>query len=105
MKVIFSPFNFFYPCLSIIMHMKQTLWTSYKLVCFATAEPDASELLTLDEDLVAMSATSVLNVDVAIAASGSESEYLMLIPFFELSTSFSALYLTSTLQTSFFFIE
>jgi hypothetical protein len=49
---------------------------SYKLVCFATAEPDAEELLRLDEGLVSMSGTSVLSVNVSSISPGSESDFL-----------------------------
>jgi len=48
----------------------------YKLLCLATAEPDAEALVEMDEGLVALTATSVLNVDVLPTASGSESQYL-----------------------------
>ena len=48
----------------------------YKIVCFATAEPDAEELLNLGDSLIALSATSVLKVDVSSTESGSESQYL-----------------------------
>ena len=48
----------------------------YKLLCVATAEPDAEKLIEMDEGLVQMTATSVMKVDVLPTASGSESEYL-----------------------------
>jgi len=48
----------------------------YTLLCVATAEPDAEKLLEMDEGLVQLTATSVLQVDVLPTASGSESEYL-----------------------------
>lgn len=48
----------------------------YKLLCVATAEPDAEELLEMDEGLVQMTATSVMKVAVVPTASGSDSEYL-----------------------------
>lgn len=48
----------------------------YKILCLATAEPDAEALIDMDEGLVAMTATSVLNVDVLPTVSGSESQYL-----------------------------
>ena len=48
----------------------------YKLICVATAEPDAEKLLEMDEGLVQLTATSVLSVDVLPIASGSESEHL-----------------------------
>lgn len=48
----------------------------YKLVSVATVESDAKELMTMDEDLIALSATSVLKVDVTRIAPGSKSEYM-----------------------------
>lgn len=38
--------------------------------------PDAEELLTMDTDLVAMTATSILGVEVSQIEAGGESEYL-----------------------------
>mmetsp|Transcript_39689 Transcript_39689/g.119254 ORF Transcript_39689/g.119254 Transcript_39689/m.119254 type:complete len:331 (-) Transcript_39689:77-1069(-) len=50
--------------------------TGYKLSCLATAEPDAKALLGMDDGLLEMTATSVLDIDVSKTSSGSESEYL-----------------------------
>ena len=41
-----------------------------------TAEPNAMEVLSLDNDLIAMSATSLLDVTITKVAPGSESEYI-----------------------------
>lgn len=49
---------------------------TYKIVSVGTVEDDAKELLSLDEDLIALSAASVLNVEVSRIAPGGESEYL-----------------------------
>lgn len=49
---------------------------AYKIVCFATSEPFASKLLELDEDILEMSATSVLEVKVERTEGGGKSEYL-----------------------------
>ena len=49
---------------------------TYKLVSVGTVESDARELLYLDDDLLALSATSVLSVDVSRIAPGKESEYI-----------------------------
>ncbi|KAL3801735.1 hypothetical protein ACHAWO_013884 [Cyclotella atomus] len=49
---------------------------AYKLVCFATSEPFASKLLGMDEGLLEMSSTSVLEVDVSLTEEGSKSQYL-----------------------------
>lgn len=46
------------------------------LVSVGTVEPDAMGLLSMDDDLVALSATSVLKVDVEIVAPGSKSQYI-----------------------------
>lgn len=48
----------------------------YKIVCLATSEPNASELLSMDEDLLTMSSTSVLEVAVSRSAKGCDSPYL-----------------------------
>ena len=47
-----------------------------RLACVGTVEPDAMELLDMDSDLVAMSATSILNVNVERIAPGCKSEYI-----------------------------
>ena len=47
-----------------------------RLVSIATAEPDSLEVLGLNEDLVAMSATSLLDVRITLVAPGSKSEYI-----------------------------
>lgn len=49
---------------------------SYKLVCFATSEPFASKLLDLDEGILEMSSTSVLEVAVTKTEEGGKSQYL-----------------------------
>ncbi|KAL3796162.1 hypothetical protein HJC23_000665 [Cyclotella cryptica] len=49
---------------------------SYKIVCLATSEPFASKLLDLDEGLLEMSSTSVLEVDVVRTEEGGKSPYL-----------------------------
>lgn len=48
----------------------------YKIVCLATSEPFANKLLDMDEDLLTMSSTSVLEVDVSRTARGGDSPYL-----------------------------
>mmetsp|Transcript_3546 Transcript_3546/g.4694 ORF Transcript_3546/g.4694 Transcript_3546/m.4694 type:complete len:334 (-) Transcript_3546:49-1050(-) len=48
----------------------------YKVISVATVESSASELLELDEDLIAMSASSVLEVDVQLIEPGSKSEFI-----------------------------
>lgn len=48
----------------------------YKIVCMATSEPFANKLLDMDEDLLTMSASSVLEVVVSRTAGGGSSEYL-----------------------------
>ena len=50
--------------------------TIYKIVCLATSEPFANKLLDMDEDILTMSSTSVLEVDVSRTAPGGESPYL-----------------------------
>ncbi|KAL7522687.1 hypothetical protein ACHAWX_007374 [Stephanocyclus meneghinianus] len=50
--------------------------TSYKIVCLATSEPFASKLLDLDEGLLEMSSTSVLEVTVIRTDEGGKSPYL-----------------------------
>mmetsp|Transcript_10397 Transcript_10397/g.15736 ORF Transcript_10397/g.15736 Transcript_10397/m.15736 type:complete len:334 (-) Transcript_10397:15-1016(-) len=49
---------------------------TYKIVSVGTVEDDAKGLLSLDEDMIALSAASVLNVEVSRIAPGGESEYL-----------------------------
>ena len=49
---------------------------AYKIVCFATSEPFASKLLELDEGILEMSGTSVLEVQVERTEGGGKSEYL-----------------------------
>ena len=56
-----------------------------RLVSVGTAEPDAMELLSFDEDLIAMSATSLLDIDVEMIAPGSQSEYIPVSAFFAFS--------------------
>ena len=48
----------------------------YKIVCLATSEPFANKLLDMDEDILTMSSTSVLEVAVSRTAPGGESPYL-----------------------------
>lgn len=48
----------------------------YKIVCMATSEPFANKLLDMDEDLLTMSSTSVLEVEVMRTAKGGDSPYL-----------------------------
>ena len=48
----------------------------YKLVCLATSEPFADKLLDLDEDILTMSSTSVLEATVSRTAPGGDSPYL-----------------------------
>ena len=48
----------------------------YKIVCMATSEPFASKLLDMDEDILTMSSTSVLEVGVVRTVEGWTSEYL-----------------------------
>ncbi len=47
-----------------------------RIASIGTVEPDAMELLSMDETLVEMSATSLLNINVLRIAPGSESEYI-----------------------------
>ncbi len=47
-----------------------------RLVSVGTSEPDAMKVLGLDEDLIALSATSVLDVGIILVAPGSNSEYI-----------------------------
>jgi hypothetical protein len=49
---------------------------AYKIVCMATSEPFASKLLDLDEDVLTITSSSVLEVDVSRIAPGGESIYL-----------------------------
>ena len=49
---------------------------TYQLVSVGTVESDAKELLNMDDDLIAMSATSLLNVEVKSIAPGGESEWI-----------------------------
>ena len=48
----------------------------YKIICLATSEPFGNKLLDMDEGILTMSSTSVLEVDVSRIAGGGESEYL-----------------------------
>jgi len=50
----------------------------YKIVCLATSEPFGSKLIEngIDDDILVMSSTSVLEVDVCRTAPGGESPYL-----------------------------
>jgi len=48
----------------------------YKLVSVGTVESDAKELLNLDNDLIALSAASVLKVNVLRIAPGGKSEFI-----------------------------
>lgn len=49
----------------------------FQLVALATAEPESKELLSmLDDDMLAISATSILDVEVSPTEPGGESEYL-----------------------------
>ncbi|KAL7473286.1 hypothetical protein ACHAXS_013738 [Conticribra weissflogii] len=49
---------------------------TFKIVCMATSEPFATKLLDMDEDLLTMSSTSVLEVEVSRTAKGKDSPYL-----------------------------
>jgi len=49
---------------------------TYKLVSVGTVESDAKELLNMGEDMIEMSATSLLNVEVSQISPGGESEYM-----------------------------
>lgn len=49
---------------------------TYALIALGTAEPDSKELLTMESDLVAMTASSILAVQVSQTEPGGESEYL-----------------------------
>lgn len=48
----------------------------YRIVMFGTSEPFGSKLLDMDEDILTMSSTSVLEVVVARTSKGCESDYL-----------------------------
>jgi len=48
----------------------------YKVVCIATAEPFANKLLDMEEDLLTLTSTSVLEVVVSRTAKGGDSPYL-----------------------------
>lgn len=48
----------------------------YKIVLFATSEPFGNKLLDMDEDILTMSSTSVLEVAVSRTARGGDSPYL-----------------------------
>ena len=48
----------------------------YKIICLATSEPFGNKLLDMDEGILTMSSTSVLEVDVSRIVGGGESEYL-----------------------------
>lgn len=54
----------------------ETEIVAYKIVCMATSEPFGSKLLDLDEDLLTITSSSVLEVDVSRIAPGGESIYL-----------------------------
>jgi len=54
----------------------ETEVVAYKIVCMATSEPFASKLLDLDEDVLTITSSSVLEVDVSRIAPGAESIYL-----------------------------
>jgi hypothetical protein len=49
---------------------------AYNLVSVGTVESDAKELLKMGEDMLEMSVSSVLNVEVLRIAPGGESEYI-----------------------------
>ena len=49
---------------------------AYKIVCIATSEPFASKLLDLDENVLTITSSSVLDVDVSRISPGGESKYL-----------------------------
>lgn len=48
----------------------------YKIVMFGTSEPFGTKLLDMDEDILTMSSTSVLEVVVARTSKGCDSDYL-----------------------------
>ena len=50
----------------------------YKIICLATSEPFGSKLIEngIDDDILVMSSTSILEVDVCRTAPGGESPYL-----------------------------
>ena len=48
----------------------------YRIVCLGTSEPFANKLLDMDEDILTMSSTSVLEVLVSRTAKGGDSQYL-----------------------------
>ena len=48
----------------------------YKIICLATSEPFGNKLLDMDEGILTMSSTSVLEVDVSRIVAGGKSEYL-----------------------------
>ena len=50
--------------------------SAYKLACFATSEPFASKLLEMDDGLLEMSSTSVLEIAVTMTEEGGKSQYL-----------------------------
>jgi hypothetical protein len=50
--------------------------TCYKIACVATAEPDAEEILYMDDSLMPLAPASVLLVEVTPSESGSLSPYL-----------------------------
>jgi len=54
----------------------ETNGATFKIVCMATSEPFATKLLDMDEDLLTMSSTSVLEVVVSRTANGRDSPYL-----------------------------
>mmetsp|Transcript_46663 Transcript_46663/g.98063 ORF Transcript_46663/g.98063 Transcript_46663/m.98063 type:complete len:355 (+) Transcript_46663:55-1119(+) len=56
--------------------VEDTTKAMYKIVSMATSEPFATKMLDMDEDLLVMSSTSVLELDVCRTVKGGESEYL-----------------------------
>ena len=48
----------------------------YKIICLATSEPFGNKLLDMDEGILTMSSTSVLEVYVSRIVAGGKSEYL-----------------------------
>jgi hypothetical protein len=50
--------------------------TYYKIACVATSEPDAEEILYMDDSLMPLAPASVLLVKVTPSESGSLSPYL-----------------------------
>lgn len=54
----------------------ETEVVAYKIVCIATSEPFASKLLDLDENVLTITSSSVLEVDVSRISPGGDSMYL-----------------------------